>query len=283
MTRTIGALVAALVLWAMPVYAFTDWDEGFEYTSNITMQVPNGPWISQCDPTNVGTSDPVTTNPHSGSRALRLTYPPPTSKGGCKKERSFLATTILYQRWWMYVSPGWLGIPDIGTKIIAVSSTASYPSVWWSFGTYNSATNPLVFGAALQGISTVSGTVQEFLGVNGGTIPRGAYTCVETEQRYNTPGMPNGVVRAWINGSQVLSRTDIVWRGTVETPICPGCGTNSPTAQMSSMQFYRQEGNGFIDYDDYAISRNERIGCGSSPPPPPDTTPPNAPTNLVAQ
>lgn len=276
------------ILWALMVtgllatqaHATVVWDEGFEYTSNLTMVIPTGPWDSSCPNTNVGTSDPVTTNPHSGSRALRLTYPPPDSEGGCSKNRNHPATDVLYQRWWMYVSPGWLGIPDIGTKIIANGPTGLYPSIWWSMGTYNSATNPLVFGGFPQGIY-VSPGVYTTINVTGGTIPRGVYTCMETEVRFNTPGQPNGVLRAWINNNQVINRTDINWRGPVAGQICPGCGTNSPTAQMNTMQFYRQHGNGFIDYDDYAISRDARIGCsGTGPITPGDTTPPATPNNF---
>ena len=267
-------------LWAVPVYATIDWDDSFEYTSNLTMVVPTGPYDSSCPNTHVGVSDPVTGNPHSGLRSLHLTYPPPDSEGGCSKNRGHTATDVLYQRWWMYVSPGWLGIPDIATKIISNGPSSLYPSIWWTMTAFGSASAPLTFGGTPQGIY-VSPDVYTTVNVYGGTIPRGVYTCVETEMRFNTPGIPNGVLRAWINNTQVINQTNVNWRGPVLAPVCLGCGNNSPTAQMQTMAFYRQHGNGFIDYDDYAISRDARIGCSGTPQPP-DTTPPTTPSVVTA-
>lgn len=277
--RNVSFILVIVISSVSSAYAVVDFDESFEYTSNLTMVIPVGPWDSSCPPNHVGVSDPVLGNPHSGSRSLHLTYPPPDSEGGCSKNRDHTPTDVLYQRWWMYVSSGFLGYPDVGTKLIANGPSGLYPSMWWLATTYGSGSAPMIFGVATQGTYSSPGVYPSPL-LNGGTIPRGVYTCVETEIRFNTPGLPNGVVRAWINGVLVISNTSFNWRGPVLAPVCPGCASNSPTAQMNTMQFYRQHGNGFIDYDDYAISRDARIGCVVGGITPPDPVVPRAPSGF---
>ncbi len=105
------------------------------------------------------------------------------------------------------------------------------------------------------------------------------WACLEAEVRMNTPGVSNGVVRQWVNNTLGTNSTSLFLRGATDD----GQG-NGPNSHISAISTYRQHGVGTIYYDDYAASRDARIGCGSAPLPlpPVDTQAPTAPTGLGA-
>lgn len=55
---------------------------------------------------------------------------------------------------------------------------------------------------------------------SAGTIFWGAWVCLEVEVVLNTPGVEDGIVRVWINGTRVIEDITVNIRGTCNT----GCG-----------------------------------------------------------
>lgn len=99
--------------------------------------------------------------------------------------------------------------------------------------------------------------------------------CIETRERVNTPGVANGIGQAWIDGVQVLNRTDIMWQRAANGTVSPG------NFLWSQFQFVRQNGAGYFWFDRIAV-KSTRIGCVGNPSPT-DTTAPTPPTSLTAQ
>jgi hypothetical protein len=87
----------------------------------------------------------------------------------------------------------------------------------------------------------------------------------------STPGLADGVIQQWINGVQTMDVTNQRMRGVTLTR------QNSPTAQFHFVRLYTQHGVGTIYYDDYAVSRDARIGPLESATIAPAQEPKNAP------
>ncbi|MDE3051846.1 MAG: hypothetical protein KGJ48_18335, partial [Nitrospirota bacterium] len=100
------------------------------------------------------------------------------------------------------------------------------------------------------------------------------WACLEYRITMNMPGLANGILQTWVNGAAGMNVTNGQWRGTALN------GINGPSSNIQTTQFYVQHGWGTIYYDDYAVSRDARIGCSGSAPTA-DTTPPAPPVGLV--
>ena len=252
--------------FSIPSYAAVDWDEGFEYASNAAMDTV---WSTSC-PGNDVIIRPTTTRPRTGSKSLELTF-----RGhqgitpgyqSCFKDRTLNApsTGTLYARFWIYMEN--FTVDATSTKITLHPAYAgdAYTSMWWvmMFGTPN-------FSVAVQrSYSPPGGESGE--NIYGPLIPQNQWVCLETRITWATPGQSNGVIQSWINGVQGINRTN-VWM--------------DQTGQQSvfrAVRMYTQDGVGTIYYDDYAVSRDSRIGCNGSSTPS-DTTPPATPSGFTAR
>ena len=264
-TTWVSALVLVLLIagWTGSAAATIDWNDGFEYANQTALEAV---WVSSCPgvSTIIG---PSTTRAFSGSRSLKEHF------GGhdvwsCFIDRNLNGSgTTLYSRYYMYMDN--FTVDSTSTKITLSGEACCYPSFWWvmMFG------SP-VLSVAVQGIILDSG-VLDTVTVFGGAIPQNQWVCIETRLTMSSPGVDNGIVQAWINGTQVINKTTQRMRGATLNQ------GNSPSATFRFVRLYTQNGVGDIYYDDYAVSRDARIGCGSTPPPPPvDTTPPAVPTGL---
>src|SRR5262249_17778332 len=91
--------------------------------------------------------------------------------------------------------------------------------------------------------------------------------CVETRMKMNTPGLFDGILELYVNGTRTLNYTNRRFRGP---NVDNGFG-NSSLSTFSNVRFFMQHGIGHMYYDDVAIG-NARIGCGgiTTPPAPAD-------------
>jgi hypothetical protein len=96
------------------------------------------------------------------------------------------------------------------------------------------------------------------LGRGSWTWPRGTWTCVEQHVQLNTPGEKDGSVTVWLNGKQVLTEQDILYR-TVDSLRIDGIFFST---------FYGGDNPGWAppqdehaDFAGFALSPRP-IGCG---------------------
>lgn len=258
-----SCLVAALLLCAGPAWASIDIDEGFEYATQASML---SVWSSNCSAAVTGVMDVSTARFHSGAKSLRLTFPFPDSEGGCYMDRALNAQTDnFYMRVWVFLE-NFSNNTGVPTKMWLSGESCCYPNFW---GVIQS-------GGTQWGVG-VTNTVPQFVGtIAGGAIPQNTWACLEYRVSMNTPGVANGIITAWINEVQVANSQTLLLRRATDD----GLG-NGPGSNIAFVQTYRQHGVGVIYYDDYAASRDTRIGCGGTLPPT-DTTPPGTPTNFTA-
>lgn len=101
--------------------------------------------------------------------------------------------------------------------------------------------------------------------------------CIEGHVKYNTPGVQDGVLELWVDGTQTMSYTTLYMRGGSTNNGAVGSATNSSQATMSYIRPYVQWGYGQMYYDDLAVG-NTRIGCSGNQPS--DITPPSTPSGL---
>lgn len=280
------SITVGLSLFAIPSHATVDWDEGFEYAGATVNDMNNAMdtvWGSSCAG-NSSIMAPTTQAlsgggpaPHSGSKMLRETFrghqaingqPATPGYQSCWKDRNLNAptTSTLYSRFWFYL-PSSFVLDATVTKMTLHPAYAgdSYTSMWWT----------MLWGNPQLEVGVQKSWSPPSLGdptenIYGGTIPRDQWVCIETRLTYATPGQQNGIVQAWIDGVQNINRSN-VWM--------------DQTGQQSvfrTVRLYVQDGMGTIYYDDYAVSRDARIGCNGSPTPS-DSTPPATPSGFTAR
>ncbi len=215
---------------------------------------------------------------YEGTHSLKLHYPGNHIQGGSFIERYFgVATEDLWSRFYMYLD-NFIPDAEVGTKMMLQGEACCYPSFWWI----------MPFGQTTLSVG-VQGTKggSETYNIYGSNIPQNRWVCIETHIKMSSPGVSNGIIEAWIDGNQVISRYDLPMRDATAS------GKNSPTAKFTYNQLYVQYGQGDLYYDKLAVG-NQRIGCSgelpksetpapSAPPvstPPPGLTPPPAPSGL---
>lgn len=254
------SITVGLLLFAIPSHATIDWDEGFEYASNAAMDAV---WSSSC-PGNDVILFPSSDRAHTGSKSAKHVFRGhqgiTSGYQSCYKDRNLsTSSTTLYSRFWIYMDN--FTVDETSTKITLHPSYAgdAYTSMWWvmMFGSPN-------FTVAVQ---RSDGSVDN---IYGPQIPQNQWVCLETRLTYATPGISNGVVQAWMNGTLVTNRSDVRMDQAGQQSI------------FRSVRMYTQDGVGTIYLDDYAVSRDTRIGCGGSVPPS-DTTPPATPSGFTAR
>jgi hypothetical protein len=99
------------------------------------------------------------------------------------------------------------------------------------------------------------------------TLADNRWYCIETHEVMNTPGLPDGVAEAWIDGVKVLTRTDVLWQRA------------ESNLDWQEFSIFRQNGMGNIWFDRFAAG-NTRIGCLDATSAS-DTNPPAPPQGLV--
>ena len=267
----VGAAVSSLSKTSSPVTV--DWTEGFEYASKSAQEAV---WPSSCpnSPTLMFSS---TERPRTGSRSLKMQYSghqafkgEPATPGymSCYMTRNLIAPSeTVFTRWYMYAEN--FTYDYVSTKVTRVEKLGVLPGVWWVFlfGTPRLSAN-------VEGIVNDAGQIATE-NVQGGAFPQNQWVCVETQLSMSTPGVDDGIVRQWINGTQTLNKTNQRMRPAITVD------RNGPNSSFETIKIYIQDGVGVIYLDDYAVSRTARIGCSSSTSTTSDTTRPAPPQELV--
>jgi len=207
----------------------------------------------------------------SGNGSVRLDYPPicePATFGGTGcggfTDRGFPATSTLYRRIYFRMSPGFATSIDTFTKMFR-SDTTGPTSNWWMMGQGNG-----VVGGKQWIVGDQNVPIGETATRWSSFIFRDAtWYCLETMEQLNTPGVANGLQRAWVDGRLVMDLNNVPYRAA---------GDNS---LYVNNRMYRQTGVGSIWYDSLAVG-NSRIGCLGSVPAG-DSTPPAPPVGLFAR
>jgi len=92
-------------------------------------------------------------------------------------------------------------------------------------------------------------------------IPLGAWSCIEGRVSMNTPGTPNGGLDAWINGTQVFGRNDVLYRSA-----------SQPNVKIRDFMFEVLYGgpstppkDTSVSFDSLVVS-DQRVGCDTAAP-----------------
>ena len=260
------AVTAVLSLVPISSHATVDWNEGFEYANDTSF---GAVWPHSC----LGNPGISTLRPFSGSKSLRLVYTGVAGvdpgAGGCFVDRYLPAKSdTLYTRFYIYMEN--FTVNPVTTKVTWQGQETGYPSFWWGM---NGAPN---LNVGVQGVIRPNGILDTDV-YFGGSIPQNQWACIELRLTMSSPGVANGIAQAWINGVQTINVTNAPMRAATLNQ------QNSPTAQFQVVRLYVQHGRGVIYYDEYAVSRDARIGCSGSPAPASDTTPPVPPSGLFVR
>ena len=214
----------------------------------------------------------------SGNGSIRLNFPPACTAGpvggaqcGGSLTRTFPPTVEQWKRVYFRMggtgpNPSASGLFETSlqafTKLLKGQSDTINGFVsrhWWVMGCCGSK-------AFLQSQENVPSQGRATNMYSNFTFVDNRWYCIETHEKMNTPGQPDGVSEAWVDGVKVVGRTDVLWR-----PI----GINT---QWKEFSIIRQEGVGNVWFDRFAAG-NTRIGClGATPA---DTAQPGPPQGLV--
>ncbi len=253
----ISMLALGATLMSAPAWAATYWEDQFNNWSNWD-HAPSNPTISTC-PTGFGSGTCYRGNVPNGDFVDR-TYP---------------ASSEVWIRLNLRVDSF---TPDpIVSKIFYIAEqTNRYPNfvLEYLFGDRR-----LAFAGQVVAEDCGTGgydTCNYYPNTANVTTNNGQTYCVEIHVKYNDPGVANGILEMWVDGTQTHSYTGRTFRG----PSTSNPGNNSSQAVMTMIREYVQDGTGTIWQDNLAVG-NTRFGCSGSVPKS-DTTPPATPTGLSA-
>jgi hypothetical protein len=252
--QTTGLLLLASMIvipWATPAGATIFWDDEME-SGNTGYSLPGGAMTHD------------TSVKFSGNGSTRLDYPSQCLTGvseipcGGFTDRGFTGTTNKWTRFYFRMSPGFQVHP-VSTKWIR-SDTNGIQSTWWMmwWGSYN-------WGNTIQHVPPG----ESYNTYSSIALVPGQWYCIEMHEQLNTPGVANGIIESWVDGSQVMGLYNVAHRAA---------GDNS---LLTNNRLYRQGGYGSIWLDKLAVG-DQRIGCSGSIPKS-DTTPPASPAGLTVR
>ena len=174
--------------------------------------------------------------------------------GGCFIDRNLNGVSdTLWTRFYFYMENFQVDTIS-GTKWYNTGDPAFYPSFQWGWGF-----GSLVADVNVQGIILPSEVLDTKAYYTDAAVPQNQWVCVESHVTLNTPGQSNGVIQAWYNGSQVMNTTGVKMREAVLNQ------NNNPNMKFKFLRLYTQHGRGVLYFDNYAVSRDARIGCAGSP------------------
>jgi hypothetical protein len=249
----VGALLVAL-LFVTRVDAAPYWNEGFEYADNAGW-FASGNWINNSCPgvEGIGIMEISSDRAFTGTKSLKLTYIGLNPIKTCFIDRFHTRTPELYTRRHVYLQ-GFSGT-NPPSKMMFTGENA-YVNFWSVFeGSSN------LHRYNLQGSTLPVAQQNPVLG----NIPSGRWVCIETHTKMNTPGVADGILEEWVDGSLRVSNKALLINAA------------SQSSQHNFVRLYRQHGNGVIYLDELAVGTT-RIGCATISS---DTTPPLTPSNFV--
>ena len=211
----------------------------------------------------------------SGSKSVKTTFVNPTVIFGsgisCALDNPSLYKTMplsdhIFTRFAVRRSPNFQMASTNITKLIRWPTSNGYPtiSVWMQGFQY-------IIGVE-GGWST--GSVNY---VGGGPVSSTAWDQVETEFKFNTPGVSDGLIRLWVNGVLKIERLNLQLRGPTPTSVNSQGLLNPSTSKFAETHIFVQCGLGNMWWDRVAVG-NTRIGPVQSTAALADSTPPARPT-----
>lgn len=244
----IVSLLLVILIFPITGHATVFWDDGMEYADQPAMAAA---WDGASCIGDTQVLVPTTAKAHTGSKSLQeyFTGTPPNYEDGGScffGGRRFTSTDTLYTRFYMYLTDHagtgnfLVGSPTTKITLQFPDSCSVCYSVWWVMyeGTRNL--------AAVWQHSDGNGANYV---ADGTLIPQQQWVCVELRMSHESPaGASNGVLQAWINGTQVMNYTNLVLLKS---------GGSGP---FTTTRVYTQNGLGTIYYDDFAVG-DTRIGC----------------------
>ena len=237
------------------VYAF-DTAVKFSGTASIRVNFPstcditNSNLVGQCGGSVTRTFPPSTSVYKRVYFRMSGSGPDPTTSGFFHTAQ--LSSTKMLK--------GETNIDDAGA-----TETAGSSRHWWQMGKVRNPATPTGsrgFLVSMENVPVRFSTTDVFSSIS---LQDNRWYCIETHEQMNTPGVANGIAEAWVDGVQVLNRTNVIWQRA---------GSNRAWKEFSLM---RQNGAGNFWWDRFAAG-DTRIGClGATP----DSNPPASPQRLV--
>jgi hypothetical protein len=251
------AVAAIWSLFPISAHAAIDWIEEFEYVDDTA-------FTAVWDSSGLGNPGVSTDRAFNGLKSAKETFRGHAGKdpgaGGCFMNRKLNEPSeTLYTRVYMYMDN--FTVDSTSTKMFSQGGDG-YPSFYWIMPW-----GKPTLSVGVVGIIKDSGK-RDSENVYGAAIPQNQWVCLETRITMSTPGVDDGIIQAWIDGEQVINKTNQRMRGATINQ------NNLPDAKFKTIQLYTQNGRGNIYYDDLAVSRDARLGYIGSP------TPPSAPSAL---
>jgi hypothetical protein len=81
-------------------------------------------------------------------------------------------------------------------------------------------------------------------------MPFNEWVCVETQQKFNTVGQADGILRVWINDTLTTEYTDVTFRNEA-----------TAASRFRTIQIYRQGAINMYRYEDDFVMATHRIGA----------------------
>ena len=207
----------------------------------------------------------------TGARSLSLAYD--NINGSTQRPSIYrnipAGTKHIFVRFAFRLDPAFQLSSNGGTKLIRWRATDGYPILW-----INNKWNSYAFD--MEGPYDRTGNWILYCG----RVPsRTSWDQVEIEYKLNDPGVSNGLLRMWVNGTLCVESLNHQFIGPTPTSVGLSGLPNPSTSTLLTTQVYLQSGNGKMFYDRLAIG-NTRIGPTTSTSA--DSTAPASPQGLRA-
>jgi hypothetical protein len=233
-TAVCAALLISLIVWACEgqqppdysLYAHLTWPNeptGFARIAERGFSAIDeyGWWYE----TRRGRFDIVrdTAAPASPQSVGRMTYPAgfPDGREPANIEIALSARPAdLYLSFWVKFSANWQGHSSGTNKILFVwtSQAGGDDESKFFFKFEGTGNGTLVPAAVAEQIGAPNETAREFFpNVTDVQVFRGQWHRIEIVLRINTPGLPNGVLTYWVDGTLVGQYTDVRWNEPRDT------------------------------------------------------------------
>ena len=210
----------------------------------------------------------------SGTKAVKGTFDSNTGDGNTLRPsiyRTWTPTNHIFVRFATRESPGFQICWNGHTKMVRLKDDSGYPLLWIHnrYGAYN---------LIMEGpYDRAGGWV-----LSSGVAPsQTSWDEIEVEYRLNDPGVANGFMRMWINGTLRIEHLNHEYIGPTPTSVGPHGLSNPSTVRIRTAQIYMQCALGVKYYDRFAVG-DTRIGPTQSKPKSADSTPPASPLGLRA-
>jgi hypothetical protein len=207
----------------------------------------------------------------SGTKSVKATFV--NALGGIDNPsiyRYFPLSDHIFARFVTIQSPAFqICAVNSSTKMVRLTASAGgfYPVV--SIGMVSNR-----YAVGVEG----SWSLGSFL-IQGGPVPSStSWDQVELEIKLNTPGVADGLIRAWVNGVLWAERLNLQLRGPTPTSINSQGILNSSNFKYDTFQWFVQCGLGTKHMDRMAVG-NTRIGLATGQTSS-DTTPPAIPSGI---